>query len=143
MVMKKYLIFLCLPFLLITNSLLAANVTAYLTYASFSTPAKGPYLETYLSVIGNSLRFVKNANGKFQGAVDISVAFKQSGEIKNAQKYSLNSPETDDTLKGFPNFIDQQRITIDVSIIGGKGIYFAQIINNSGKIIETKKIIIN
>ena len=112
MVMKKYLIIFCLPFLLITNSLLAANVTAYLTYGIFSTPAKGPYLETYLSVIGNSLRFVKTANGKFQGAVDISVAFKQNGEIKNAQKYSLNSPETDDTLKGLPNFIDQQRYVL-------------------------------
>jgi hypothetical protein len=41
------------------------------------------------------------------------------------------------------NDIDQQRLKIDVSIIGGKGIYFAQIINNSGKIIETKKIILN
>ncbi len=112
MVMKKYLIIFSLPFLLIANSLSASNVTAYLTYGTFSTPAKGPYLETYLSVIGNSLKFVKNTNGKFQGAVDISVAFKQNGEIKNAQKYSLISPETDDTVKGVPNFIDQQRYVL-------------------------------
>lgn len=109
MVMKKCLILFSLSFVFVTNSLFAANVTAYLTYGIFSTPAKGPYLETYISVIGNSMKFVKNSKGQFQGAVDISIAFKQNGEIKNAQKYSLNSPETADTSKGFPNFLDQQR----------------------------------
>lgn len=112
MVMKKCLIILCLPFVFVVNSLSASNVTAYLTYGIFSAPAKGPYLETYISVIGNSIKFVKNANGKYQGAVDISIAFHQNGEIKNAQKYSLSSPETADTSKGFPNFIDQQRYTL-------------------------------
>jgi len=75
MVMKKCLIILCLPFVFVVNSLSASNVTAYLTYGIFSAPAKGPYLETYISVIGNSMKFVKNANGKYQGAVDISIAF--------------------------------------------------------------------
>ena len=112
MVMKKYLILLCLPFVFIANNFSASNVTAYLTYGVFSTPAKGPYLETYISVIGNSMKFVKNASGKYQGAVDISIVFWQKGEIKNAQKYSLSSPETTDTTKGFPNFIDQQRYTL-------------------------------
>lgn len=98
--------------LVFSNGLIASNVTAYLTYATFTSPAKGPYIETYISVIGNSLKFIKNSNGKFQGAVDISVAFKQNGEIKNAQKYSLSSPETTDTSKGNPNFIDQQRYSI-------------------------------
>lgn len=80
-----------------------------MTYGIFSTPAKGPYVETYISVMGYSLQFVKTSNGKFQGAVDISVAFKLNGEIKSAQKYSLSSPETADTTAGFPNFLDQQR----------------------------------
>ncbi|MGZ4035559.1 MAG: GWxTD domain-containing protein [Bacteroidia bacterium] len=107
--MKKYLIVLCLCIAYLSNSLSASNVTAYFTYSTFKTPSKGSYVETYLSVVGYSLKFVKNANGKYQGAVDITVGFKQNGEIKNAQKYTLNSPETDDTTKGFPNFIDQQR----------------------------------
>jgi len=112
MFMKKCLIILCLGLVTFTNNLISSNVTAYLTYATFTTPAKGPYVETYISVIGNTLTFVKNAKGKFQGAVDISVAFKQNGEIKNAQKYSLSSPEAPDTTKNFPNFIDQQRYTL-------------------------------
>ena len=110
--MKKCLIILCLGLVTFTNNLISSNVTAYLTYATFTTPAKGPYIETYISVIGNTLTFVKNAKGKFQGAVDISVAFKQNGDIKNAQKYSLSSPEALDTTKNFPNFIDQQRYTL-------------------------------
>lgn len=88
------------------------NVTAYLTYATFTIPAKSSYIETYLSVIGNSVKFIKNVNGKYQGSVDITISFSQNGEIKNAQKYTLNSPETDDTSKAYPNFIDQQRFTL-------------------------------
>ena len=107
--MKKYLIVFCLCLVSVSSSLLAGNVTAYFNYSAFSSPSKGSYAETYLSVVGYTLKFVKNANGKFQGAVDITVGFSLNGEIKNAQKYTLNSPEIEDTTKGFPNFIDQQR----------------------------------
>lgn len=110
--MKKYLIIFCLSLLSFINGLLASNVTAYMTYGTFNTTSKGPYVETYISVIGNSLQFVKNTSGKFQGTVDISVAFKLNGEIKSAQKYSLTSPEVADTSKELPNFIDQQRYSI-------------------------------
>lgn len=109
--MKKHLILVCFVLLVVLTTT-ANNVTAYLTYATFNVPAKGPYIETYLSVIGNSVTFVKNATGKYQGAVDITISFTQNGEIKNAQKYTLNSPETDDTSKAYPNFIDQQRFTL-------------------------------
>jgi GWxTD domain-containing protein len=110
--MKKYFFILLLCNGLAHLTVAAANVTAYLTYGSFSSPAKGQYIETYTSVIGNTLKFVKNANGKYQGAVDISVVFKLNDEIKNAKKYTLNSPEIADTLSGMPNFIDEQRYTL-------------------------------
>ncbi len=90
----------------------ANNVKAYLTTATFNVPGKLPYVETYLSVIGNTTSFVKNASGKYQGAIDIAVVFTLNGEIKNAQKYSLNSPEVTDTTLGYPNFIDQQRYSL-------------------------------
>ncbi|MDQ3048868.1 MAG: GWxTD domain-containing protein [Bacteroidota bacterium] len=110
--MKKYLIFLCLCAVIFPDSLKAGNVEAYLTHATFNLPSQKPYLETYMSVIGNSLRFVKNSNGKFQAAVDISISFLQNDTIRNAQKYTLNSPETDDTTKALPNFVDQQRFNL-------------------------------
>ncbi|MGQ0827564.1 MAG: GWxTD domain-containing protein [Bacteroidota bacterium] len=108
--MKKYLVVLTLA--LFSNSLFAVNITAYLTHSAFNTPTNSPYIETYLSVIGNTIKFAKNANGKYQGAIDIAVAFKQNGEIKQAKKYTLNSPEIADTISGFPNFIDQQRYSL-------------------------------
>jgi GWxTD domain-containing protein len=107
--MKKFMISFVLTACLLVHNTAPANVLAYMTSASFNVPGKGPYYETYLSVIGSSLKFVKNSSGKFQGTVDISIQFLQNGVLKNAQKYSLNSPELTDTTKGFPNFIDQQR----------------------------------
>ncbi len=107
--MKKFLFTLCCLLCIAFNNIATNSITAYLTYATFNVPSKGPYIETYLSVIGNSVKFIKNANGKYQGAVDIAIDFAQKDNIKNAQKYTLNSPETADTSKGYPNFIDQQR----------------------------------
>lgn len=107
--MKKILILFVLTVCVLAPNTTSANVLAYLTSASFNVPGKGPYYETYLSVIGSSVKFIKNGNGKFQGAVDIAISFTQNGELKNAQKYSLNSPELTDTTHGYPNFIDQQR----------------------------------
>lgn len=110
--MRKYLILAMLTCCMLVNSSVSANVVAYLSTSSFNVPGKVPYYETYMSVIGNSLVFVKNASGKYQGAVDITIQFLQNGEVKNAGKYSLNSPEVADTSKGFPNFLDQQRYTL-------------------------------
>lgn len=106
--MKKFLILFVLTVCLSVHYKISANVVAYLSSSSFNVPGKGPYFETYLTVIGNSVNFVKNTNGKFQGTVDITVQFLQNGEVKNAMKYSLNSPELNDTTN-FPNFLDQQR----------------------------------
>lgn len=110
--MKKYLILAGLTLCMLAPNVVSANVVAYLTSASFNVPGKGPYFETYMSVIGKSVKFVKNSGGKFQGAVDITIQFLQNGEVKNGRKYSLNSPEVTDTTKGFPNFIDQQRYSL-------------------------------
>lgn len=107
--MKNLRLVLLLTVCLLVHNTSSAKVVAYMTSASFNVPGKGPYFETYLSVIGNSVKFIKNSNGKYQGAVDIGIQFLQNGEVKNAQKYSLNSPEVADTTKGFPNFLDQQR----------------------------------
>jgi len=83
-----------------------------LSYAAFYAPGKGPYLETYLSVIGNSVVYVKNQNGKYQGSVQVSMIFKKGEEIKFADKYNLLSQEMDDSTKTDVNFLDQQRIPL-------------------------------
>jgi GWxTD domain-containing protein len=89
----------------------ARNLWAFLTYGTFNSP-DGPYVETYLSVAGNSVNYVKTVNGKFQATVNILMTFKQNNEIKAFKKYELNSPGIDDTTKVNYEFIDEQRFQI-------------------------------
>lgn len=90
----------------------ASGIQAFLSYATFNSPANGPYVETYISVIGNSLKYVKNENGKYQGTVEIAMLFKREGLILQAKKYNLLSPELTDSSAVKVNFIDQQRLSL-------------------------------
>jgi GWxTD domain-containing protein len=110
--MKKILIIIFSFFTLAASPAFAEEVKAYLLYSTFNSPGQGPYIETYLSVIGNSLVYKKNKEGKYQGAIEVSMAFKQGEEIKAAKKYNLMSPEVADTTTGRPAFIDLQRIPL-------------------------------
>lgn len=111
--MKKniflFLLFTCLA----SANAIAGDVKAYLLYSTFNSPGKGPYVETYLSVIGNSVVFSKNANGKYQGAIEISMAFRKGEEIKAVKKYNLLSPEIADSSAARANFLDLQRIPLE------------------------------
>ncbi len=113
-----------------------AQINAYFSHCAFNTPDNKPYVETYLSVFGNSASFVKNSAGKYQGKVEVGTIFSQNGQIKASKKYILMSPELNDTLKR-PNFIDQQRFSLEA------GEYeFEQMItdkNINGKTFSVKK----
>ena len=105
--MKKYFVILCFLYLGAN-----AQMPAYLYYCTFSTPDGKPYVETYISVYGNSISFKKNAKGKYQGMVEVGILFTKNGAIKDSKKYNLMSPELNDTVSR-PNFIDQQRFSLD------------------------------
>jgi len=110
--MKKCLLVLVL-FCLFTNTFAQKGaLRAYLSHAAFFSPEQGPYLETYLSILGKSIEFVKNENGKFQGTVKVTMLFKQNDSIKEFRKYELHTAVIDDT--SHINFIvfDQQRIAL-------------------------------
>jgi GWxTD domain-containing protein len=89
-----------------------AQITAYFSRCMFNTPENKPYIETYISILGKSVVFKKNAKGKFQGMVEVGVLFSQDGQIRASRKYNLLSPEQNDTLNR-PPFIDQQRFQLD------------------------------
>jgi len=110
--MKRIFYLLTIIFLVTGSNLQAKKLRARLSYASFYAPSTGPYLETYLSVIGNSVVYVKNSNGKFQGSIQVNTVFKKDGEIKYADKYNLLSQEIEDTNLVDFNFLDQQRIPL-------------------------------
>ena len=107
----KY-ISLIFTLLTLSFSLFSQTPRAYLNYCKFYEQNSEPYLETYMTFIGNSLKFVQNQNQKFSAKLEITMLFKQNDSIKYFNKYSLSSPEIDDTTKAFPNFIDLQRIAI-------------------------------
>jgi len=111
--MKKSILFIAAFFAMFSVS--AKELTANLTSASFSTPDHNTYIETYLSIIGNSVRYVKNTNGKYQASVDVRMSIMKDDSLKDYRRYVLNSPETDDTLKA-PNFLDLQRFTLPVGL---------------------------
>ncbi len=121
--MKRFIlpvlaVFFCLNF----NSIQAKNIQAYLNYTVFNVPGQSPYIETYLSVSGESVAYVKNDKGQFQGSIEVTFIFRQNEEIKEYDKYQLFSPEIGDTSFIDFSFIDQQRYfipqgTYDMEII--------------------------
>lgn len=110
--MKKCFILLALLAFFATSFASAHSLRAYLSHASFCSPEQGPYIETYLSILGKSVQFVKNGNGNFQGTVMVTLLFKQNDTIKEFRKYDLQTSEIEDTA--YINFIvfDQQRIAL-------------------------------
>ncbi|HLU84356.1 MAG TPA: GWxTD domain-containing protein [Vicingaceae bacterium] len=108
---NKALWILFIVFFTQINTGYSQNLKAYFTYCTFYSPESGPYIETYLSVVGNSINYQLNENKLYQGTIEITYLFKQGEEIKKFKKYNLLSPETEDTTN-LANFIDQQRISL-------------------------------
>ncbi len=107
---KKLLLSLCLLFSTV-EFLSAGGIQAYFAYSAFAKNGKSPFIETYLTIAGNSVKYVSTGNGIYQGKVEVVLVLKQGESIKFADKYTLLSPETSDSLNG-KDFIDQQRIPL-------------------------------
>lgn len=90
----------------------AKNLQAYFSYCTFYSPENGPYLETYLTVLGQSTNLKKITKGKFQSSIEVSIMLKQDTSIKYFDKYNLLSPLFDDSLNVINDFMDIQRIIL-------------------------------
>jgi len=110
--MKKLLLFTIISLCFSVQSSKALKVQANFSYCSFYTPEQGPYLETYLSVVGNSLTYLENDNGKLQAGLEITLIFKQAEKIIDFKKYTLMSTELADSNALVNNLIDQQRFSL-------------------------------
>ena len=110
--MKRTIILSTFLGMFLFGNTMAGNLRAYLSYATFVSPTEGPYVETYISVVGNSVVFHRNDDGKFQGAIQVTMIFRQDSLIKDFKKYELLSPATEDTAMINFNFIDQQRFLL-------------------------------
>ena len=112
--MNKLFYFISIIFLFLINTGLNASEKLQVSfhYAAFNSPNNGPYIETYMTVFGQSSTFIKNDNNKFQSSIEITMIFKQESKVINFTKFNLLSPELSDTTETKPNFIDQQRISL-------------------------------
>ncbi|RLD77572.1 MAG: hypothetical protein DRJ15_13275 [Bacteroidetes bacterium] len=108
MIMKKALLITMLSIFLIPLSY-SQTLQAYMSYSLFSSPVDGPYIETYISVYGQSIQYVQKENGKFQGGVEVTIIFREGENIVNFDKYEVSSLELDDTTGFIDNFLAQQR----------------------------------
>jgi len=111
-IMKKAVLFTILGFIFIHHSY-SQNLQASMSYSLFNSPVDGPYIETYLSVYGQSIEYVQNENGKFQGGVEVTIIFRQGENIVNYDKYEVLSKELDDTTGFIDNFLAQQRYLLN------------------------------
>ncbi len=108
----KRLSLLLLVAMLSASSMVAQNLRAYLTYSIFNTPTNEPYVETYLTINGQSVKYKQLEDGNFQGIVNVQVLFKKGDSIINFAKYELNSPILMDTMKIEQNMLDIQRYSL-------------------------------
>lgn len=126
MVMKKILLMCAMGILIMPISSEAKKLKAYLSYYTFNTPEQEPYLETHISVNGNTVEYLKNAKNIYQGSIGITMVIKQEDKIILAEKYNLLSPELKDTLSISSNFIDQKRY----KLANGKYSFELSIVDN-------------
>ena len=89
-------------------SALADGPAGYLNFACFSTPGGQNYFETYLAVVGNSMKFVKNGQGKYVAKAHVMLSFKRNDSTYASSSFNLLSPETSDSASK-PDFIDVHR----------------------------------
>lgn len=88
-----------------------ANMTVYFNYGVFNTANSKPFMETYLTVSGNTVKFLPIKNG-YQASVNVSWKILKGTEVIKSSNYNLLSPVATDTLH-FPSFIDNQRFSLD------------------------------
>ena len=111
--MKKIILIVFVA--LFSISQLFAEIDAYFMYSVFNSN-KGPYVETYLSFIGNSLKYVKEKDAFFS-KVEVSVIFSVGDSIVLLDKYTINSSPIVDTAASKPNFVDVQRYSLNPDCI--------------------------
>jgi GWxTD domain-containing protein len=110
--MKKTLFILLILVSFVYQNAEAKKLQAFMSYSTFYSPTDGPYIESYLTVVGSSTVFMKNDSGRFQSTIEVTLIFSQNNVVKQFKKYNLLSPAVLDTNAVNFNFIDQQRFLL-------------------------------
>lgn len=92
----------------------AQQLAAYMQNSAFvSLQTDTPYIETYITIPGKTLTYKKNSNGKFEGALEITLMYlRDSNTVAAFDKYVLRSPEIGDTSNISFNLLDLRRVSL-------------------------------
>ena len=86
----KNISFALLLILSSNTSLKGQSLDVQFDYCQFTSSDNLCFVETYLSVDGNSTKFKKTENGNFQSKIEVEFIFSDSNnEIKKVDKYNL------------------------------------------------------
>lgn len=98
---------------LLLHSWSFATLNAYFSYATFDQPGNSTYVESYLNIMGRSVKIQPDSKGKFLATLEIQWVYKRGDKIVHFDKYNLHSPQLDSITQSIPDFIDQQRVVLD------------------------------
>jgi len=125
--LRLYIVILVLKFLRVKKLLLVLSLSSFLlsrfagaqplhvfmrNCVFLSVKTDTPYVETYLSVPGFELKYVKNGSGKFEGALDVSLVYLKDTSVFISNNYLLQTPEIEDTTNISFNVLDLRRVSL-------------------------------
>jgi len=90
----------------------AQNVRAYLSYNTFYSPKDGPYIETYISIDGSTVSWVKDQQNNYKAEIEATLIFEQDSNIINYSKVVINSGIVKDSLGMKKQFMNIQRFVL-------------------------------
>ncbi len=108
----KTRLFLILGFVLMGFIANSQDVKAYLNFNKFYSPKDGPYIETYISIDGQTVTWVKNEEGKFTAEVEVTLIFEKDSNIVDYSKLIINSGEIKDSSEMRKQFMNIQRFAL-------------------------------
>jgi GWxTD domain-containing protein len=81
----------------------------------FHHPQDGDYVEVYMSIAANALHYSEKSSGLFQGAVEVQLVVSEGATVTSFDKYTLLTPEVQDTSVILFSIIDQRRLKMPTS----------------------------
>lgn len=89
----------------------ALPLKTYYSYSFFYNVDSKPYIELYFAFIGNSIKYQKVENF-YKGNIELTLIFKQDGNIKQFDKIYIEAPQLVDTTQK-KDFLYVHRILIE------------------------------
>jgi GWxTD domain-containing protein len=98
-------------YLILTSSISCfSKVLVYFNHGTFGLLNSQSYLETYITVSGNSVKYLKKSDF-YQASVFVSWKILKGNEVVQKLSYNLFSTKISDTINK-PSFIDNQRFLL-------------------------------